>query len=1182
MRKTKILIVEDNPIVAEDIRIKLEQMDYEVVAIASSGREAIEAAGKYCPDISLMDIRLGDGMNGIDAASELKRLHKISVIYLTAFADEDTIERAKKTEPYGYIVKPFRNSDLKSNIEIALYKQRSDRLVRESQQWFETTLSSIGDGVIATDMDGCISFINPVAESLTGWSKEEACGKPLHKVFKIINEISRKPCENPVSKVIETGQIIGLANHTLLVSRDGREIPIKDSGAPIQLNGIENLGVVLIFQDDTKNRQSQEAIRKQNHVFKAINRLFSGAIKCHTSTEVAQLCLSIAEEVTGCQYGSIAEVNDKKRFDTLALSNTGWEQCRMAELDPSCIQDMEIRGIWKAALNSENGMIINDPSSHPMSVGVPKDHPPLNSFLGVPFSHANFNGMIGIANKQGGFTDMDREIIMALALAFAEVINNQRSEEALLESEERFRSLFENSPLGYQSLDANGDFLELNESWCKLLGYTKEEVLGRNFSEFIHPDFKEVFKENFPKFKKIGYILGIEFEMIKKDGSEIIVAIDGKIGHKDDGSFKQTHCVLSDITKRKKSEDKLRSVFQLNQIIINSSPMGMSIYNSDGNCIAVNTTAAKTVGATQAQLLEQNYHQIDSWKESGLYDAALISLQEKVKKRHEINVKTTFGRNCTLDIHLVPIIIDNEPHLLTMFEDISERKQSEKRSVRFGRIFEDSLNEIYLFDADTLRFTQVNKAAQLNTGYTLVELNKLTPLDLKPEFTAKSFEEILEPLREGKIERTVFETVHRRKDESIYDVEVHLQLLRYEHETIFAAIILDITEKRKLQAQLMQGQKLESIGNLAGGIAHDFNNILSSIIGFTELALDETQKDTTQEDNLQEVYTAGKRAKDLVAQILAFARQSEADLKPIQVEIIIKEVLNFIRSTIPTNIEIKQNIESDSLIMGNQTQVDQIMMNLCTNAAYAMEDDGGVLKVSLKDIKVDRTIGKKINLTPGNYIELTVSDTGVGIPPDNINLIFEPYFTTKEVGEGTGMGLAMIHGIIESYGGKITVNSTLGEGATFTVYMPLTRKQKTKHQYQPTKLPEGTERILFVDDEVPIAKMGARGLKSLGYQVTTRTSSVEALELFRSKPNEFDLVITDMTMPNMTGDSLAIELMEIRSDIPIILCTGYSKKISDEDASGIGIKAFAYKPIVKADLAKTVRKVLDEAKGSKT
>ncbi len=388
-------------------------------------------------------------------------------------------------------------------------------------------------------------------------------------------------------------------------------------------------------------------------------------------------------------------------------------------------------------------------------------------------------------------------------------------------------------------------------------------------------------------------------------------------------------------------------------------------------------------------------------------------------------------------------------------------------------------------------------------------------------------------------------------------------------------------EREKLQEQLNQAQKMESIGNLAGGIAHDFNNILSSIIGYTELALDEVEKDTSIEDDLQEVYHAGNRARDLVKQILTFARQSDEKLKPIQIDIIVQEVLKFIRASIPTTIEIKQNIESESLIMGSSTQAHQILMNLCTNAAYAMENEGGTLEVNLQDITVDRSTNWELpGLKFGDYIEMKVSDTGTGIQPEILKNIFDPYFTTKGPGEGTGMGLAMVHGIVDSYGGKIMVDSILGKGTVFTIYLPIARKRGDHRAYESGALPSGTERVLFVDDEASIAKMGGQILERLGYRVNVRTSSVDALELFRSKPDDFDLVISDMTMPTMTGDKLAMELIASRSDIPVILCTGYSKKISDEIASNIGIKAFAYKPIVKADLAKTVRKVLDEAKGA--
>ena len=390
-----------------------------------------------------------------------------------------------------------------------------------------------------------------------------------------------------------------------------------------------------------------------------------------------------------------------------------------------------------------------------------------------------------------------------------------------------------------------------------------------------------------------------------------------------------------------------------------------------------------------------------------------------------------------------------------------------------------------------------------------------------------------------------------------------------------------VAEKENSQKQLIQAQKLESIGTLAGGIAHDFNNILTAVLGYTQLTLIAVEhgKETGIEDDLKEVYSAGLRAKDLVQQILTFARQSDEELNPIQIAFIIKEVLKFIRSSIPTTIEIKQNITSDSFIMGNSTQIHRIMMNLCTNAAQAMEQTGGTLEISVKNTTIDpSTMQGKHHVKPGDYIEIKVADTGDGIEPQIIGKIFDPYFTTKGPGEGTGMGLAMVHGIVETYGGTILVESTLGRGTLFTLYFPIVETSNAPLVYEKHAIAAGQERILFVDDEVQIAKMASRTLSQLGYSVTTRTSSIDALELFRSKPGDFDLVISDITMPKMTGDALAKELIEIRPNIPVILCTGYSKRFSEIDSSEIGIKALAEKPYTREGLATTVRRVLDETK----
>ena len=387
-------------------------------------------------------------------------------------------------------------------------------------------------------------------------------------------------------------------------------------------------------------------------------------------------------------------------------------------------------------------------------------------------------------------------------------------------------------------------------------------------------------------------------------------------------------------------------------------------------------------------------------------------------------------------------------------------------------------------------------------------------------------------------------------------------------------------EKKKLEAQLQQVEKMEALGTLAGGIAHDFNNILSAIIGYTELALDDAPKETLLQSNLQEVLKGGDRARDLIKQILAFSRQAEQELQPIQPKLIVKEALKLLRASLPTTIEIKQNIQSDSSVQADPTQLHQVLMNLCTNAGYAMRETGGTLEVTLTDVELDPHFTARYpDMTPGPHIRLTVNDTGVGMTPEVRECIFDPFFTTKERGEGTGMGLSVAIGIVTSHGGTMTVYSEPGMGSNFQVYLPLIEPGLDLELETEKPVPTGDESILFIDDEQALAKLGKQILERLGYDVVTTTSSIEALELFRTQPDQFDLVITDMTMPNMTGKRLSQEMTRIRPDVPIIICTGYSDRVIVVPGKESGIRKVLLKPLVTKDLADTVRKVLDESNG---
>ncbi len=391
-------------------------------------------------------------------------------------------------------------------------------------------------------------------------------------------------------------------------------------------------------------------------------------------------------------------------------------------------------------------------------------------------------------------------------------------------------------------------------------------------------------------------------------------------------------------------------------------------------------------------------------------------------------------------------------------------------------------------------------------------------------------------------------------------------------------IFRDITEIKSMRQRLQQAQKMEAIGNLAGGIAHDFNNILFPIVGMSELLLDDLPPGSIEYENAKEIYRAGMRGGELVNQILTFSRQSEQRRVPVKVQQIIKEVLKLIRSTIPTSISISDFFQPDcGSIMANPTRIHQICVNLITNAYHAVEKKNGKIDVQVTEATLSQGELANSNLPAGGYVKLSVSDDGYGIPADLIEKIFDPYFTTKAPGKGTGLGLSVVYGAVKEHGGDIQVSSRIGHGTIFNVYFPLIGQfDENSGEQQVEDLETGTEKILLVDDEAAIVKLGKQMLEKLGYQVTEKTNSIDALKTFRSSPDSFDIIVTDMSMPGLTGMQLAKEILSIRPELPIVICTGFSERLNEEQVYDLGVKGFLMKPVSKAQISETIRKLLDQ------
>ena len=550
-----------------------------------------------------------------------------------------------------------------------------------------------------------------------------------------------------------------------------------------------------------------------------------------------------------------------------------------------------------------------------------------------------------------------------------------------------------------------------------------------------------------------------------------------------------------------------------------------------------------------------------------------IQLRGRLENK-EIHFNSKNGEPKTALFSSSEISFKGEKCLYTTLVDITDRKIIEeqiKESESLHRLTLSNVNDTVILTDAKGKMTFCCPNVHFITGYSDKEVMRWENIcrligdDLYDE-------EMLQD--KGELQNIEKDIVTKNGD--ICHTLIGVKKIRFKNSTKLYTIH-DITELKKLQNNMVQSQKMESLGNLAGGIAHDFNNLLSAIIGFTELSLGDIGCDSTIRENLEEVSKASIRARDLVQQILTFTRQQEADVKAVNLFDIVEETLKFLRSSIPATIEIRKNLLSKAMVLGAEVEFSQIIMNLCANSAQAMEPHGGILDISMCSVEHhgDPEL-ENLGLNKGEYIEIKVTDTGKGIPRKYIDRVFEPYFTTKALGEGTGMGLALVHSLVESYGGKIHLESMEGIGTEVSIYLPVVKEDQVEEQAEYEHLPGGNERIFFIDDEPSVVKVSCSILKSLGYKVATASNGLEALEIFKQQSNDFDLVITDMTMPNMKGDELAVELVKIRPDIAVILLTGHMKKMAEQDYTKKGIRAVFYKPMTMDLFAKAVRKVLDE------
>ena len=763
---------------------------------------------------------------------------------------------------------------------------------------------------------------------------------------------------------------------------------------------------------------------------------------------------------------------------------------------------------------------------------------------------------------------------------------------ALKNSEEHYRSLFDNLPVGLYRSTPDGQTLDANPMLVKMFKYPGRDafLLQRAEQLYVEPKDRDLFKKMVES--QAGAYCS-EFHMRCFDGAAIWVENQAKAHRDNEGRVLYYEGSIRDITERKLAQEALQLSEERFRTAFENASVGMCLVGLDGIFFEVNAALASMFGYAPAEMVGKSVSAFTHPDDlalrlqfvTGLTSGKLANGQQERRFLHRNGsvVWTLIWSNLQQDPKDRPL------HFISLVQDITERKKAEEE-LQLARFCIDHAAVAIFRVADEGKIMDVNEHACRSLGYRRQELLGMTIFDIDPSFSPEIWVEHRRKLAAERVR--VIQAQHRRKDGTCFPIEITANYFEQDGKGFTFSFATDISsridaeqDREKLEAQLRQAHKMEAIGTLAGGIAHDFNNILSVIIGTANLLEFSDGLAEADRSGLQQILTAAERARQLVKQILTFSRRGEQQRLLVNLKPVVKETFNFLKATLPSSIEVRQSIHADvGAILADPTQMQQVLMNLCTNAAHAMESqETGVLEIGMEKAWIPPEQARfEPDVEPGEFVKLTVADTGPGIESWVRERMFEPYFTTKRTGKGTGLGLSVVHGIVKAHGGFIKVYSEAGKGTHFHVFLPVAEGGGKTAALKDTRLPRGSETILVVDDEKALTDMAQLLLEHLGYRVETRTSPLEAIEAFRADPGKYHGVITDMTMPQMNGLNLSKKLLEIRADLPILLCTGFSDAANEEKARAVGIREFAFKPLALSDFAKTLRKMLDEAKTLKT
>jgi PAS domain S-box-containing protein len=1036
---------------------------------------------------------------------------------------------------------------------------------------------AISDLALILDLDHRIISANPAVEKMIKLKKEKIVGRKCYDIFHCQDH---PPIGCPHQKLISNRnpETIEMEMESLGKNYLVTVAPIFDASG----NLIQSIHLA---KDITALKHTEHISNLKNRALKALSECNQVVVRAKGTTDLLNDICRVMVEVAGYRLAWIGYALDDERKTVKPMASYGDDQDYVRTVDIVWSGAEKGRGPTGAAIRTGTPFICRNIQTDPIFKPWASDAVKRGYASSIALPLIDKDKCIGAVNlystRPDAFDADEVNLLSDMANNISYGIAAQNAQARLSLSEEKYRLHFKHVTDVIYSIDPEFKVLTVSPSVESLLGYTPEELIGRPFHELnvLAPEYFEKAFSDIMKVLSGETISSTLYEFISKDQSRKFGEVSGAPMILDN-KVAAVVSVARDVTERKRAEKIIKQESLFSDLLINSLPGIFYLFDEKGKFLRWNKNFEDISEYSPLEIARMT--PMDFFAGDG--KEHIVDRIQKVfingRGDAEADFVSKSGKRTPFYFTGLLIHIDNKPHLSGMGIDISERKISEEALNRsreqYREVVENANDAIIILQDGLIVFH--NQRAETLTGYTGEELARTPFIEfVNPDDRKTLLERYAQKLNGEKFGAAYAFGIMHKQGHELW-VEVNTAVVSWKKKPAIQCFIRDVTLQKKLESQLRQAHKLESIGTLAGGIAHDFNNIIGIILGNTELAMYDVPDWSPARKNLETVCNACFRARDVVRQILSFSRQTEQEKRPVLLSTIIKESLKLLRSSIPASIDIQVNFpDLPHTILADPVQIHQVIINLCTNAVHAMKEKGGVIEVNLTEIALDKISAQQHSgLSPGQYLELSVRDSGQGIDPKILSRIFDPYFTTKKIGEGSGMGLAVVHGIVKNHGGVISVSSQPEKGSAFKILFPKVEADHASEKETPEEVPRGKEKILYVDDETALAEIGKQMLEYLGYRVESKTNPLDALELFKVDPYLFDLVVTDMAMPLMTGKALAKELMNIRPDIPIILTSGYSDQIDEGKAAELGIQAYVMKPLNTTHLAKTIRDALDK------